>query len=69
MHDPQQPQPTFALGQKVRVILSERNKTVRIGTIREIIWHYKDHRYNYYLEVEGKKVSKRYLEADLEGIS
>jgi hypothetical protein len=58
--------PAFSVGQQVRVILNERNRTPRTGSIRQIIWHYKDERYNYYLTVNGKSVSKRYFEEDLE---
>lgn len=42
--------------------------TKREGFIREIIWHFKDNEWNYYIESDGKKVSKRYLETDLEKI-
>ncbi|WP_132272860.1 hypothetical protein [Neorhizobium sp. JUb45] len=35
------------------------------GVIRDIIWHFKDGVPNYYLERDGKKLSKRYLTADL----
>ncbi|NTI41415.1 hypothetical protein [Rhizobium rhizogenes] len=35
------------------------------GTIRDVIWHFKDGEPNYYLEQEGKKLSKRYLTSDL----
>ena len=62
----QQPKPKFAVGQRVRVILNERNRTAHHGTIREIIWHLKDRRHNYYLLEDGKKVSKRYFDEDLE---
>ncbi|HET6882611.1 MAG TPA: hypothetical protein VFI31_20760 [Pirellulales bacterium] len=60
------PLPAFCLGQVVQVILNDRNKTPHTGTIREIIWHYKDQRFNYYLEENGKKISKRYFEEDLD---
>lgn len=61
--------PAFYLGQRVRVILNERNKTPHTGTIREIIWHYKDQRFNFYLEENGRKVAKRYFEDDLEALT
>jgi hypothetical protein len=63
---PDRPPPAYSLGQRVRVILNARNRTPREGTVREIVWHFKDRRYNYYLEEGGKKVSKRYLSEDLE---
>ncbi len=55
-----EPPAAFSIGQRVRVILNDRNRTPHSGTIREIIWHFKDQRYNYYLEENGKKISKRY---------
>jgi hypothetical protein len=62
----QQPQPKFAVGQAVRVVLNERNRTAHRGIVRAIIWHFKDQRHNYYLGEDGTKVSKRYLDDDLE---
>ena len=63
MIDP--PPPLFSLGQCVKVILNARNKTTHVGTIRQITWHHKDQRYNYYLDENGRKVSKRYFDEDL----
>jgi hypothetical protein len=62
----ERPEPAFQIGQRVRVILNERNRTPHEGTVRRVIWHHRDGRYNYYLEEAGKKVSKRYFEEDLE---
>ena len=59
------PEPEYQIGDPVTVILNERNKTPRTGVVRSVIWHYKDSRYNYYLQVGGKKVSKRYFAEDL----
>jgi len=61
-----QPLPVFAVGQRVRVVLNERNRTPHTGCVRKIIWHHKDERYNYYLEENGKTISKRYYEEDLQ---
>ena len=36
-----------------------------LARIREIIWHFKDKRPNYYLEKDGRKLSKRYYDEDL----
>jgi hypothetical protein len=60
--------PAFSVGQRVRVILNDRNRTARTGTIRQVIWHFKDRRYNYYLDVNGKRISKRYYEEDFERV-
>ncbi len=62
------PIPVFSVGQRVRVVLNERNRTPHQGSIRQVIWHYKGGRYNYYLEEKGKAISKRYYEDDLEPI-
>ena len=59
------PEPEFQIGDAVTVILNERNKTPRTGVVRDVVWHYKDSRYNYYLQVDGKKISKRYFAVDL----
>jgi hypothetical protein len=63
------PSPIFPVGQAVRVILNDRNKTPYSGKIRAAFWHHKDQRFNYYLEEDSKKVSKRYLAEDLEAIA
>jgi hypothetical protein len=59
------PPPVFVVGQRVRVVLNERNRTPHTGSIREAIWHHKEGRYHYFLEENGKKISKRYREEDL----
>ncbi len=60
------PAPKFAIGQRVRVVLNARNHTPHEGIIRNIIWHHKDQRHNYYLVENGKKISKRYYDDDLQ---
>ena len=62
------PKPEYNCGDVVEVILSDLNKTYRKGHVRERIWHYKNQVWYYYLEVEGKKVSKRYRTTDLRPI-
>lgn len=63
-----QPQPEFLIGQSVSVAINERNHTDRVGKIARVVWHHKDACYNYYLEVDGKKISKRYLACDLTSV-
>lgn len=63
------PKPEFQIGDSVKVIVSDRNQTPHTGTIRDVIWHHKDQRYNFYLIECGKKVSKRYLAEDLCSVS
>lgn len=36
-----------------------------IATIRDVIWHFKNGVPNYYLEMEGKRLSRRYLNEEL----
>ncbi len=55
----------FNVGQRVSVCVNERNATARTGNVWRVIWHYKDACYNYYIEVDGKKIGKRYLSNDL----
>jgi hypothetical protein len=65
---PTLPTPKFAHGQRVRVILNERNRTPHVGTVSGIEWHYKHQQHYYCLEEAGKKVSKRYGGDDLEEV-
>jgi hypothetical protein len=62
------PDPEFQVGDRVQVVLNNRNRTFHRGLVREVVWHIKDGRYNFYLEAKGKKVSKRYLAEDLESV-
>jgi hypothetical protein len=57
---PDPPPAAFKRGQPVEVIANARNKTCRKGTVRAVIWHHKKGRWMYWLEENGKKVSKRY---------
>lgn len=36
-----------------------------LARVRDIVWHFKDERPNYYLEKDGKKLSRRYFNEDL----
>ncbi len=62
----ERPSPEFKVGDQVRVVPSERHSTPHRGEIRQVTWHFRNARYNYYIEENGKKVSTRYLAADLE---
>lgn len=62
------PEPEFAIGQRVRVVLNDRNRTPHEGTIRAAIWHHKQGRFHYYLLEAGRKVSKRYAAEDLQPV-
>jgi hypothetical protein len=65
---PWPPTPEFTVGQLVRVVPSERHQTRRTGIVRQVFWHYKDGRYYFYIEENGKKVSTRYFAVDLEPV-
>ena len=54
--------PKFVLFQPV---VTRSPNTPRQGRIVRMIWHYKDVCWNYYIESDGKAISKRYLEGDL----
>jgi hypothetical protein len=60
------PPPEFNVGDRVRVVSSARHLTPHTGPIRQVVWHFKHARYNYYIEENGKKVSTRYYADDLE---
>lgn len=53
-------------GDQVSVVLNKRNSTRYRGIIRDVIWHFKDECWLYFIEVNGKKISKRYYEDDLQ---
>lgn len=60
------PQPEFDLGQEVKTT----NGTIRIGKIASRIWHFKEKRFTYYIEINGKnnkrvKHKRRYWPNDL----
>lgn len=63
-----EPEPDFSIGQQVKVILNDRNRTPHEGSVREVIWHHKDQLFNFYLEECGRKISKRYFAEDLQAI-
>ena len=47
------PELVYLLVGGVRVVLHERNRTLRTGTIRHVVWECKVGRYNFYLEEDG----------------
>lgn len=61
----QPPPPELPVGTLVVVVANQGRNTPRTGRVRKVVWHFKDHRYNYYIETNGKKVSKRYFAGDL----
>ena len=65
MSDEDRDAPLFAIGARVRVLAREGSNTPRTGTIVDAIWHHKLGRWHYWIESEGKRVSKRYAAEDL----
>ena len=55
------------MGDLVEVVPSARHQTLRQGSVRAVVWHFKDRRWNFYLTSEGRSVSTRYLAEDLRG--
>lgn len=57
-------EPRFPLGSRVRVVPNNRNRTLHLGVVAESVWHHKYGCWTYYLEADGKRVSKRYVAED-----
>lgn len=53
--------PKKRIGQEVVL-----KKDGALGTIVDIMWHYKENAHMYFLEINGKKKSKRYWAEDFE---
>jgi hypothetical protein len=64
----ERPPPHFEVGDRVRVVPSERHATPHTGTIRLVVWHFNDGRYNYYIEENGRRVATRDTADDLEPV-
>jgi hypothetical protein len=65
---PNRPRSVFSMGQRVRIVRNGGCEPACVVTVRDILWHFQAERYDYYLEVDGQKVAKRYSERDLEAI-
>lgn len=61
--------PRFHIGDRVRVVGSDVNQTARRGEVRDQIWHHKNAAWTYFITENGRKISKRYWESDLESDS
>ena len=53
--------PVFVYGEEVSPV----GHPETVGRIMDIIWHFKNHDYNYYITISGRKKSKRYYSDDL----
>ena len=63
---PNRPPSAFSVGQRVRVVAHAR--MTRLVTVRSVLWHFQAERYDYYLDEDGRKVSKCYVDQDLESV-
>lgn len=57
--------PFFQLGQEVETIPESLSRNNKKGKIFEIVKHHKRKRFIYFIEVEGKKLKKRYFKENL----
>lgn len=64
--DGQRERPSFALGARVQVVPNGQNRRLWVGLVARRIWHHKHACWTYFIESDGKKVSKRYVAEDLE---
>lgn len=53
--------PVFTYSEKVSPV----NHPDMEGSIRDIVWHFKNNDYNYYISVDDRKKSRRYYSVDL----
>jgi hypothetical protein len=58
-------EPEFAIGEAVQVVLNSRNKTPRYGHIEHRSWHFKLHRWVYFIRQGSRRISKQYFADDL----
>ena len=58
----------FEFGDKVKVMVNERNKTYHEGIIIDISWHSKYNKQFYFIKENNKVLKKRYFYEDLEKI-
>jgi hypothetical protein len=64
----ERPPSKFRAGDAVEVIASDKNRTYHKGRARQMTWHFKDRKWNFFIEENGKKISKRYLATDLRAV-
>jgi hypothetical protein len=57
--------PEFEIGDRVEVVLNQRNKTARVGSIVRRVWHFKNQQWLYFIRAGARRVSKRYFAEDL----
>jgi hypothetical protein len=66
VHDPE---PAFALGEAVQVIVNHRNRRTLNGVIRQVRWNNESRTFSYYLiDNDGRKVAKAFFQGDLKKV-
>lgn len=60
--------PSFQIGQEVETIPERLSRKPRNGKICSIVKHQNQNRFYYFIEVEGKKLKKRYFKENLRSI-
>lgn len=59
------PPPELGRGDTVEVVVNAKNTTSHVGTIIDVAWHYKERKWFFIIEENGRKVGKRYTKEDL----
>jgi hypothetical protein len=63
------PEPDFAVGDPVQVILNHRNRRTRKGIIRRVRWNNESRTFSYYLVEDGdQKLAKAFFKGDLKKV-
>ena len=57
------PEPSFKWNDKIELL-----KNKKCGIIYNLIWHHKDEKYYYFVEIDGKQLKKRLNDSDLKKI-
>ena len=65
---PNRPPSAFSMGQCVR-IRAQSNGSPRVVTVRDIRWHFQNERYYYDLEADGKNLTGRFSQDELEAVA
>jgi hypothetical protein len=55
----ERPPSKFRAGNAVEVIASDKNRTYHKGRVRQVTWHFKDRKWNFFIEENGKKKSAK----------
>ena len=59
------PEPSYWYGENVII----KNKGELKGKVCDVMWHFNEKQFYYFLSIDGKKTSKRYFEDELETVN